>query len=55
MDAEGLIETREVQIGFSNNVEAEVLSGLAESERVVSGSQRAAGPDMPFRGFGGVR
>jgi len=40
LDAEGIVQTREVQIGFSNNVAAEVLSGLAEGERVVSGLQR---------------
>ena len=52
VDSEGAIETREVQIGFSNNVEAEVMSGLSEGERVVSGVNQPATPDMNFRGFG---
>lgn len=45
MDAEGIVQTREVQIGFSNNVVAEVLSGLAEGERVVSGLRRPVRPN----------
>ena len=53
VDAEGAIETREVQIGFSNNVEAEVVSGLSEGELVVSGVDQPSMPNMGFGGFGG--
>ena len=52
MDSEGVVETREVQIGFSNNVEAEVISGLAEGERVVSGVRQGETPGLQSRGFG---
>ena len=55
VDAEGAIETREVQIGFSNNVEAEVKSGLSEGELVVSGVNQSSMPNMGFGGFGGRR
>ena len=51
IDAEGIVQTREVQVGFSNNVEAEVLSGLAAGERVVSGLQRPVGPNQRFPSF----
>lgn len=36
--ARGALEERKVQIGVSNRVQAEVLSGLEEGERVVAGS-----------------
>lgn len=52
VDAEGAIETRDVQIGFSNNVEAEVISGLSEGELVVSGVNEPSMPNMGFGGFG---
>lgn len=55
VDAQGAIETREVQVGFSNNVEAEVKSGLSEGELVVSGVNQPSMPNMGFGGFGGVR
>ena len=55
VDSEGVVEAREVQIGFSNNVEAEVISGLSEGELVVSGLQRPAGQGMQPLGFGGPR
>lgn len=55
VDAEGAIEPREVQIGFSNNVEAEVKSGLSEGELVVSGVNQSSLPNMGFGGFGGRR
>ena len=51
MNSEGAVETREVKIGFSNNVEAEVISGLAEGEWVVSGARQPDSPDMQFGGF----
>ena len=35
--AEGVIETREVMIGVSNRVHAQILSGLKEGDRVIAG------------------
>lgn len=55
--ADGKIETRKVRIGINNNVSAEVLEGLKEGERVVtgeagassaSGSQRQQGIRRPM-------
>jgi membrane fusion protein, macrolide-specific efflux system len=63
--ADGSIVTREVQIGVTNRVHAEVLSGLAEGDRVVAGQKvdekAAAGQQGPQgqqnrpggQGFGG--
>jgi membrane fusion protein, macrolide-specific efflux system len=42
--ADGTLETREVTIGVTNRVHAEVLSGLAEGERVVAGTRQEDGP-----------
>ena len=53
MNSEGVVEAREVQIGFSNNVEAEVISGLSEGERVVSRMGQSEWPDRQPQGFGG--
>lgn len=39
MKDDGTIEEREVTIGISNRVHAEVLSGLKEGERVVAGTR----------------
>jgi macrolide-specific efflux system membrane fusion protein len=36
--ADGAIEERRVEVGVSNRVQAQVVSGLAEGDRVVSGS-----------------
>lgn len=41
MKDDGTIEEREVTIGISNRVHAEVLSGLKEGERVVAGTREA--------------
>jgi membrane fusion protein, macrolide-specific efflux system len=61
---DGEIVTREVQVGVSNRVHAEILSGLAEGDRVVAGQKvddkapaaqgqnRAAGGFGPPGGFG---
>ncbi len=35
--AEGVIETREVMVGVSNRVHAQILSGLKEGDRVIAG------------------
>lgn len=53
VNSEGVIEAREVQIGFSNNVEAEVVSGLSEGELVVSGVNQPSMPGAGVGGFGG--
>ena len=36
---DGEIVTREVQVGVTNRVHAEILSGLAENDRVVAGQK----------------
>lgn len=41
---DGTIEEREITIGISNRVHAEVLSGLKEGERVVAGLREAEQP-----------
>ena len=50
---DGARETRRVQVGVTNNVEAEVLSGLAKGETVVVGILQAPMPDQRFPGFFG--
>ena len=52
----GTIEDRRVRIGLNTNVQAEVLEGLSEGQRVVIGEQAAAGLPaaqrrMPMRMF----
>lgn len=39
--ADGTVEEREVTIGISNRVHAEVLSGLKEGDRVIAGTREA--------------
>jgi macrolide-specific efflux system membrane fusion protein len=46
-DERGGIETRTVELGVSNRVQAQVLSGLIEGERVVSGRVVGAGTGRP--------
>lgn len=41
---DGSTETRRVRVGVSNRVSAEILSGLAEGERVVAGTRQADAP-----------
>ena len=54
MKEDGTIEEREVTIGISNRVHAEVLSGLKEGERVVAGTREAEPPrrNTPQQGAG---
>ncbi len=60
MAADGTIEEREITIGISNRVHAEVLSGLKEGDRVIAGvrepdAQRRTTPTNPSGpGLGGV-
>jgi len=44
--ADGSVQEREITVGISNRVQAQVLSGLAEGERVVAGIKQ---PDPPKR------
>ena len=40
---QGILEKKQVQIGLNNNVQAVVLKGLHEGEKVVIGDKPAAG------------
>lgn len=48
---EGDLQEREIRYGLTNRIEAEILSGLAEGEKVVSGSRTAprSASDTPPR------
>lgn len=46
-DERGGVQERKVELGVSNRVQAQVLSGLAEGERVVSGLAVGAGSSRP--------
>lgn len=48
-----VIEEREVTVGVSNRVRAEVLSGLKEGDRVILGDASSAQAQNANRGFGG--
>jgi membrane fusion protein, macrolide-specific efflux system len=48
-------ETRRVRVGISNRVSAEVVSGLAEGERVVAGTKQDSGTVAGGSGSGGQR
>ncbi|NDY94044.1 efflux RND transporter periplasmic adaptor subunit, partial [Ideonella sp. TBM-1] len=54
MKADGHTEEREVLLGVSNRVHAEVLSGLREGEQVVAGVKRA-GQDRQRQGGQGAQ
>jgi macrolide-specific efflux system membrane fusion protein len=62
-DAEGNITEREVQVGVMTRISAQILSGLAPGEKVVTGTRVAArpaaprtgGPMAPNQGMGGRR
>ncbi len=45
----GALEDRRVELGISNRIQAQVLSGLAEGERVVSGRVPGSGGERPQR------
>ena len=45
--AEGALQERTVRVGASNDVEVEVLSGLSEGERVVTGAAQPPMPELP--------
>lgn len=54
--ADGVPQPREVKVGINNGASAEVLSGLAEGERVVVGEAGAgSGAASPGRGGASVR
>ena len=44
VDSNGLPHTREVTVGVSNRVQAEIVEGLEAGDRVVSSPSRAVGP-----------
>ena len=46
-DERGGVQERKVELGVANRVQAQVLSGLAEGERVVSGLVVGAGGGRP--------
>ena len=46
-DERGGVQERKVELGVANRVQAQVLSGLAEGERVVSGLVVGAGSGRP--------
>ncbi|WP_326539249.1 efflux RND transporter periplasmic adaptor subunit [Pseudorhodoferax sp.] len=50
IDAEGRIEERRVEIGISNRVQVQVLSGLAEGDEVIAGQRLPAGAASGARG-----
>lgn len=52
-DADGTVSDRKVEIGLNNKVTAEVLSGLAENERVVTGERSTATTANAMPGPGG--
>ena len=52
-DADGKLQPRQVKIGLNNNVNAQVLSGLKQDEKVVIGQAAAPGEDES--GGGGRR
>lgn len=45
----GMLEDRQVELGISNRIQAQVLSGLAEGERVVAGRVPGSGGERPQR------
>jgi membrane fusion protein, macrolide-specific efflux system len=45
LDADGKVETRQVRVGISNTVHAEILDGLAEGDTIVTGEAGGAVPD----------
>lgn len=52
IDAEGKVEERRVEIGISNRVQVQVLSGLAEGDEVIAGQRVPAGGASAARGAG---
>ncbi|WP_049629173.1 efflux RND transporter periplasmic adaptor subunit [Cellvibrio sp. pealriver] len=51
MNGDGDIEERKVLIGVTNRVQAQIVEGLTEGEKVVSGSSRS-GQQKPVAGIG---
>ncbi|MDO3380326.1 efflux RND transporter periplasmic adaptor subunit [Geoalkalibacter halelectricus] len=54
--SDGGIEEREVLVGVGNRIQAEILSGLKEGDRIVAGTRPAARPQSsgPPSGMGGM-
>jgi macrolide-specific efflux system membrane fusion protein len=55
LDAEGKPVTRNVRVGINNNVSAQILEGLTEGERVVTGDSSGAGQANQQRQGPGMR
>jgi membrane fusion protein, macrolide-specific efflux system len=54
MDAQGNITLRKVMVGVTNRVQAQILEGLTEGEKIISGSTKPNQPKaVPAGGFGG--
>ncbi|HSC66255.1 MAG TPA: efflux RND transporter periplasmic adaptor subunit [Cellvibrio sp.] len=54
MDEDGEIEERKVLVGVTNRVQAQIIEGLQENEKVVSGSTKPSQAKVaPAGGFGG--
>jgi macrolide-specific efflux system membrane fusion protein len=49
VNAQGKAEKREVKVGINNNVNAEILEGLAVGEKVVLSEAPAPGTQAPQR------
>ena len=41
---DGSVETRNVRVGINNNVTAQILEGVSEGERVITGTASAGAP-----------
>lgn len=54
VSADGSLAEREVQVGVSNRVHAEIVSGVAEGERVVAGLRQADTPRRASASPGGT-
>jgi macrolide-specific efflux system membrane fusion protein len=52
---DGTVEDRNVMVGVTNRVSAEVLSGLSEGEKVVIGTHKKGDKPSGPRGFGAMR
>lgn len=53
VDKDGQVKDREVMIGITNRVQAQILSGLAEGDRIVVGVKQAEQPERKPAGQGG--
>lgn len=53
MKSKNVIETRQVEVGVSNRIQAEIISGVTEGEMIITGVQKPkSASDDPARSFG---